>query len=247
MKKLALLLAVLMMMSAMLVACSNKNNDKDTDETKDPTIVGDEGTGTSSGNNIWGTEDSTSEGTETGTTGTVVENPTTFTFKSCKETSVFTLGSVNIRKEASFDAGVAKMSVNDGTELVKIAESNESAIDSEGNEYKWFKVKYDDAEWYVKSTLVTSMSNPDDGFTPVNKTLYLNTKSLSIRLYPNTENPAVGYLYKGDSVKIIAENTELGWYKIDFEGSTYTPAGEYYVVSDAKYFSANPVQAEAEG
>ena len=138
------------------------------------------------------------------------------------------------------------MSVNDGTELVKIAESNESAIDSEGNEYKWFKVKYDDAEWYVKSTLVTSMSNPDDGFTAVTKTLYLNTKSLSIRLYPNTENPAVGYLYKGDAVKIIAENTESGWYKIDFEGSTYTPAGEYYVVSDAKYFSEKPVQAEAE-
>ena len=236
MKKIALLLAVLMMMSAMLVACS-QNNNKNTDETKDPAIVEDE-TGSVANTDTTANEEKTTE---------AVTNPTTFTFTNCAESNVYTIGSVNIRKQASFDAGVSKKSVNDGTELVKIAESNESAIDSEGNEYKWFKVKYEDAEWYVKSTLVTSMSNPDDGFAEVAKTLYLNTKSLSIRLYPNTENPAVGYLYKGDAVKIIGENTESGWYKIEFEGSTYTPAGQYYIVNDAKYFSETPVEAEAEG
>ena len=243
MKKLALLLAVLMIMSAMLVACSKKNQVDEEDETKDPAIVDET-------DSVIGTDETGTigEGEETGTTGEgVVENPTTFTFKDCAESSVFTIGSVNIRKEASFASDVSKKAVADATELVKIAESNESAIDSEGNEYKWFKVKYEDAEWYVKSTLVTSMSNPDDGFTPVEKTLYLNTKSLTIRLYPNTENPAVGYLYKGNTVKVIAENAELGWYKISFEGSTYTPAGEYYIVSDAKYFSESPVEVEAEG
>ena len=228
-------MAVLMLISAMLVSCSKKNQEDDEDETRDPSIVHDETTSETD------TEDVTGEG-ETGT-DTYVE-PTIFTFTACDEKTIYTVGSVNIRKEASFSNSVEKKSVVDHTALVKIAESNETAIDSEGNEYKWFKVKYEDSEWYVKSTLTTSLDNPDEGFTAVTKTLYLNTQSLSVRQFPNTENAAVGYLNKGDTVKVIAENTESGWYKIEFEGK-YTPKGEYYIVSDAKYFSEKPVEPDS--
>ena len=236
MKKLALLMAVLMLISAMLVACSKKTQDEEDDETKDPSIVQDDETDSETD-----TEDVTGED-ETGT-GEYVE-PTTFTFTACDEKTIYTVGAVNIRKEASFANTVEKKSVVDHTALTKIAESNETAIDSEGNEYKWFKVKYEDSEWYVKSTLTTSLADPDEGFTAVTKTLYLNTQSLSVRQFPNTENAAVGYLYKGDTVKVIAENTESGWYKIEFEGK-YTPKGEYYIVSDAKYFSETPVESDS--
>ena len=234
MKKLALLLAILMIMSAMLVSCSKKNKDNDDDEVKDPTIIEDE-TGVEGNTNELGSDN------ETGTVGGTNVTPTSFTFKSCAEISVYTIGSVNIRKEASFAADVAKKAVVDGTELVKIGESNESAIDSDGFEYKWFKVKYEDAEWYVKSTLVTSMSNPDEGFEPVTKTLYVNTQGLSVRQFPNTENAPVAYLTFGDVVNVIAENTAGGWYKISYEGKYVK--GEYYIISDAKYFSATPVES----
>ena len=239
MKKIALLLAVLMMMSAMLVACSKNNENDDTDETKNPTIVEDE-TGSDTTTDTAAVEETTEEATTE-----AVTNPVTFTFTACEETTIYTVGNVNLRKQPTFDTNEGMKSVTDHTALVKIAESNESAIDSEKNEYKWFKVKYEDAEWYVKSTLTSSVDNPDEGFTPVEKTLYVKTDSINVRLFPNMENPAIGYLYKGDSVKIIAENTESGWYKIAFAGSTYTPAGEYYIVNDAKYFSETPIETEA--
>ena len=238
MKKLALLLAVLMLISAMVVACSKKTQDEEDDVKKDP-VIEDE-------------TDANDATDETTTNGTVEDNttgeytPATFTFTDCDETEVYAVGSVNIRKQPSFASDVEKKAVVDKTVLVKIAVSNETATDSENNEYKWFKVRYEDQEWYVKSTLVTSIVDADAGFTPVEKTLYLNTKSLSIRQFPTTENPAVGYLYKGNTVKVIAENVESGWYKIQFEGSTYTPAGEYYIVSNANYFSETPVDADAE-
>lgn len=237
MKKLALFLAVLMLISAMFVACSKKNKDVD-DDVKKPSVENETKTDETTG-------ETTTDGTgEDETTGEYT--PATFTFSNCDETEVYAVGSVNIRKQPSFASDVEKKAVVDKTALVKIAVSNETATDSENNEYKWFKVRYEDQEWYVKSTLVTSIIDADAGFTPVEKTLYLNTKSLSIRQFPTTENPAVGYLYKGNTVKVIAENVESGWYKIQFEGSTYTPAGEYYIVSDANYFSEKPVEADAE-
>ena len=232
MKKLALLLAVLMMMSAMLVACS-KNSNNNTDETKDPAIVEDE-TGSVANTDTTANEE---------TTKAEVVNPTSFTFNACAETTIYTVGSVNLRKQASFASDVAKKSVKDGTELVKIAESNESAIDSDGNEYKWFKVKYEDAEWYVKSILTTSLTNPDEGFTETSKTLYVNTQGLKVRQFPNEDNAPVAYLSLGDVVTVIAENTESGWYKISYDGKYVK--GEFYIVSNAKYFSETPVETEA--
>lgn len=228
-------------MSAMLVACSKKNNvDDDDDETKDPAIVDDETTDDENGS-----ENSTEDETEDETDDYI--EPTSFTFTECEEVTVYTTAIVNIRKEASFANSVEKKSVVEGTALVKIAESNETAKDSDGYDYKWFKVKYEDAEWYVKSTLTTTMENPDDGFVEVQKTLYLNTQGLSVRQFPNTENNPVAYLSFGEEIKVIAENTESGWYKISYEGKYVK--GEFYITSEAKYFSETPVEAEngAEG
>lgn len=236
MKKLALLLAVLMLVSAMFVACSKKNTDDDEgdDKTKDPVV--------DNNNDETTDEEGTEEGTEDGTTEYV--EPTSFTFTECAETPVYTIKAVNLREEPSLKDDVNKVSVVADTELVKIAESNETATNKDG-EYRWFKVKYDDKEWYVVSIYLTTLSNPDDGFTEVEKTLYLAADSLSVRQYPTTENPAVGYLYKGDTIKVIMENAEEGWYKIEFEGK-WTPKGEYYIVSTAKYFSETPVQTDDE-
>ena len=239
MKKLALLLAVLMIMSAMLVACSKKNKDDDIEDdnkTKDPTIVDGETTDDENGS-----EDGTEDGTEKETDGYI--EPTSFTFTECEEKTIYATTIINIRKEASFANSVEKKSVVEGTALIKIAESNETAKDSDGYDYKWFKVRYEDAEWCVKSTLTTTVENPDDGFVAVEKTLYLNTNGLSVRQFPNTENNPVAYLSMGEEIKVIAENTESGWYKISYDGKYVK--GEFYIVSDAKYFSETPVSTES--
>lgn len=234
MKKLALLLAVLMLMSAMLVACSKKNTgtDDENDDTKDPEIVDGETSEDTTD------EEDTEEGSEDETEDYI--EPTSFTFTECEEKAIYATTIVNIRKEASFANSVEKKSVTAGTELIKIAESNETAKDSDGYDYKWFKVKYEDSEWYVKSTLTTTLADPDAGFVAVEKTLYLNTQGLSVRQFPNTENNPVAYLSMGEEIKVIAENTESGWYKISYDGKYVK--GEFYITSDAKYFSETPVE-----
>ena len=229
MKKLALILAVLLVFSVVLVACNNGTDEDDTTDKKNPPVVENPSSGTSD---------------STGGNNNTEDDPTKFTFTDLETPiTVFAITNLNLREQPSFADSVAKKSVPTGTELVKTAESNESAIDSNDAEYKWFKVTYEEKEWYVKSTLVTAITDPDGGFVEVTKTLYAKG-SLKVRLLPTTENDAVGYINVGDEIKVIAENTERGWYKIEFEGK-YTPKGEYYITSDAQYFSETPIE-EAE-
>ena len=229
MKKLAILLAALLILSACLVACNNK--EEEPDGGKSPSeVVTDE-----NGNTV------TTDGTTAGTQTPVEEK--TYTFTDLEQpVSVYALTALNLREQPSFADGVAKKSVNAKTELLKIAESNESSIDSSNLEYKWFKVEYEGKVYYVKSTLVTTIGNPGEGFVEVSKTLYAKG-SLKVRAVPSLENAAVGYINEGDAVTIIAENTESGWYKIIFEGK-YTPSGEYYVVNTAKWWSETPITAQ---
>ena len=243
MKKLAILLAVLLALSVCLIAC-NKADEEDEDDTpsKKPTevtTVDDENNTTE--DNTTGNEENTTENNPGGNTD--VEKTYTFTDLETP-VNVYALKAINLREEPSFADNVAKKSVDTGTELVKIAESNETDVDSNDVEYKWFKVKFEDKEYYVKSTLVTSLADPDEDFVEVEKTLYAKG-TLKVRLVPSMENEEVGYINLGDEVKIIAENTASGWFKIEFE-SKYTPKGEYYVVSDAKWWSETPVETDAQ-
>ena len=238
MKKIALLLAVLLMLSVCLIAC-NKTDDTNDDDTstKDPAEV----TTDNGEENVTGGEEVTTDPNQNNNTD--VEKEFTFTDLETP-VSVYALKAINVRELPSFADDVAKKSVVKGTELVKIAESNETDVDSNNIEYKWFKVQYEEKEYYVKSTLVTSLGNPDEGFVEVEKTLYAKG-SLKVRLVPSMENEEVGYISTGAAIKIIAENTESGWYKIEFEGQ-YTEKGEYYVVADAKWWSETPIEANAQ-
>ena len=226
MKKLAFLLAALLILSTCLVACA-KDDEADEGANTPAEVVTDE-----NGNVV------APESTSATTTAPVEK---TFTFTDLEQPiSVFAITALNLRAEPSFNDTVSKKAVNTGTELLKVAESTDFAVDSNNIQYKWFKVEYDGQVYYVKSTLVTAISNPDEGFVEVSKTLYA-TGSLKVRAVPSTENDAVGYINAGDAISIVAENTETGWYKIVFEGK-YTPNGEYYVVNTAKYWSEKPAQ-----
>ena len=242
MKKIAILLAVLLALSVCLIACKKNQEEDDETPSKKPaevTTVDDENNTTE--DNTTDNEEVTTAGNQTGNTD--VEKTYTFTDLEAP-VNVYALKAINLREEPSFADDVAKKSVDTGTELVKIAESNETDVDSNDVEYKWFKVKYEDKEYYVKSTLVTSLEDPDEGFVEVEKTLYAKG-TLKVRPVPSMENEEVGYVNLGEEVKIIAENTESGWFKIVFE-SKYTPKGEYYVVSDAKWWSTTPIETDAQ-
>ncbi len=118
-------------------------------------------------------------------------------------------------------------SLKNGSELKRIAISKKDG---------WSKVIYNEKTYYVVTSCLTTMKNFDEGFVAVDKTLTLAVTSLNIRNTPSMDNQIIGYLSADVPVKVIAENTTTGWYKVEFTAyGGETAVG--YVVSDAKYYT----------
>lgn len=175
----------------------------------------------------------TSSNTETNEQGSQINPPVAdkapgeleYTAKDGKVYILHENGAVNLRNA---DGTVFK-SFDNGTEFERIAVSKDG---------EWTKVKYEDKEYYVVTNCVTDLADLDEGFAKVEKTLKLKTDALSIRMSPETTGRVVGYYDKGDEVKVIAENTTIGWYKVEFTAyGGATAIG--YVASDAKYYEAD--------
>ena len=175
----------------------------------------------------------TSSNTETNEQGSQINPPVAdkapgeleYTAKDGKVYILHENGAVNLRNA---DGTVFK-SFDNGTEFERIAVSKDG---------EWTKVKYEDKEYYVVTNCVTDLADLDEGFAKVEKTLKLKTDALSIRMSPETTGRVVGYYDKGDEVKVIAENTTIGWYKVEFTAyGGATAVG--YVASDAKYYEAD--------
>lgn len=128
--------------------------------------------------------------------------------------------------------------VNHGTELVRLG------LSKDADNY-WSKVTYGGETYYIASKFLTTIKNPDEGFVEVNKTVRINdmTGSLKIRNIPAMDGSAViGYAEAGKDIKVIAENTTTGWYKIEFVAADRkTTTG--YIASDAKYFETATSEA----
>ena len=206
---------------------------------------------TTSGNTIIiGTEDTTSSNVEQNETTESDANQTTdeittepeealageLTYIEQKDTIYIynRNGALNIRD------GEEKIvvSVPNGTELQRIAVSEDGV---------WSKVIYEDAECYVVSNSVVNF-DINEGFVEVNKTLTLKG-SLKVRIVPffnellTSDNQVAGYLAPDDTVEIIAENTEIGWYKIKYE-SDYT--GDCFIKANPDYFVEETTEADSE-
>ena len=175
----------------------------------------------------------TSSNTETNEQGSQINPPVAdkapgeleYTAKDGKVYILHENGAVNLRNA---DGTVFK-SFDNGTEFERIAVSKDG---------EWTKVKYEDKEYYVVTNCVTDLADLDEGFAKVEKTLKLKTDALSIRMSPETTGRVVGYYDKGDEVKVIAENTTIGWYKVEFTAyGGATAIGS--VASDAKYYEAD--------
>lgn len=180
----------------------------------------------------------TSSNTETNEQGSQINPPVAdkapgeleYTAKDGKVYILHENGAVNLRNA---DGTVFK-SFDNRTEFERIAVSKDG---------EWTKVKYEDKEYYVVTNCVTDLADLDEGFAKVEKTLKLKTDALSIRMSPETTGRVVGYYDKGDEVKVIAENTTIGWYKVEFTAyGGATAIG--YVASDAKYYEADETTEE---
>ena len=212
------LLAIIsaLLISASLCACSGGKEEETT------------------GNNIEvPSREETSSNTETNEQGSQINPPVAdkapgeleYTAKDGKVYILHENGAVNLRNA---DGTVFK-SFDNGTEFERIAVSKDG---------EWTKVKYEDKEYYVVTNCVTDLADLDEGFAKVEKTLKLKTDALSIRMSPETTGRVVGYYNEGDEVKVIAENTTTGWYKVEFTAyGGETTIG--YVASDAKYYETD--------
>ena len=125
-------------------------------------------------------------------------------------------------------------SISHGTELLRIGVSTDEAN-------YWSKVIYNELECYVASKFLTTLKDADEGFVAVDKIVVVNemTGDLNIRNLPTFDGSTIiGHLRAGVETKVIAENTETGWYKIEF--NPYSGGVEVgYITSDPTYFIEN--------
>ena len=170
MKKFIIILAALLVVSASMYAC-NKDEDKGEEgSTTGERIVLDQTTG---GNGESVSETGTTDENESATSETE-EGTKVYTFEERNETVyvISSTGAVNIRNDTVVNNSTIVKSVENGTELKR------TGISTDG---EWSRVEFEGKTCYVKSLYLTTMKDPDAGFTAVEKTLYLNTESLLAR------------------------------------------------------------------
>ncbi|MBQ3013064.1 MAG: SH3 domain-containing protein [Clostridia bacterium] len=195
-----------LLLAASLCACNNGNNGGE-DTTEDNRIEIPSGEDST-------TEDTTAEGE--GNEGTnngsnsEIGNPGKYEYAECDETVyVNNPGSAVTLRTAEYES---KGSISHGTELKRIGLSTDEAN-------YWSKVVYEGETYYVASKYLTDISDPDEGFVEVDKIVVVNDKtgSLNIRNLPTFNgSQVIGWALAGEETKVIAENTETGWYKVEF-------------------------------
>ena len=147
-----------------------------------------------------------------------------------QEQTVYTTDSVKFRKTAS-PTGETISTLPAKTELQSKRVSNTG----------WCEVEYDGTIGYVSAKYVTDVDIVGNSFTPVDggeKTMYANTTSLSIRLYPTTESFSTvkGHYNLNDPVIVVATNDTWSRVKTS-DGSLYYVNSKY--LSDTKVVDIN--------
>lgn len=223
-RKLLAILAALLI-AASLCACTD-GGEEETSENNTIDINQETGNGENDT-----TEGETDElGNEIGTGSTEIGDPGEYSYTECNETVYVNNpdSAVTLRSETY----EAKGSISHGTQLKRIGLSTDEAN-------YWSKIEYNDQEYYIASKFLTTINtnNPDEGFVEVEKTVVVNanTGSLRIRNIPSMESSVIGHAEAGNDIKVIAENTTTGWYKVEFvDANGVTSTG--YIASDTKYF-----------
>lgn len=221
-----------LLLTASFCACSGGKGNGETSATSSDTVNIESSTTS---------ESATDEETGTGSTNqdATAANPGEYSYTECNDT-VYVKSPVTLRT-ADYEA---KGSVAEDTELKRVGISKS---DDKFDGY-WSKVIYEEETYYVASKYVTTMKNPDEGFVEVSKTVRLSegTQYLNIRDLPDMSGTYLGEVKNGQDIKVVAENTTTGWYKIEFVKAGETEKSFGYIASDAKYFASETETTDTE-
>ncbi len=220
-RKLLVILSALLI-AASLCACNNEG-EKNTEDTINNGVENTE------------KESTTSEEDETDENGSQIINPGIDEMPEDleyteKNDTVYILHPNGAVKLHGYD-DVADTSLVNGTELKRTGINEENG---------WSRVVYNEETYYVVSSCLTTLSDLDSDFTVVNKIAVLadGVASLNVRNAPSMDNHVVGYVYADTDIVIVAENTEDGWYKVEFTPYGSETVAYGYIVSDAKYYKS---------
>ena len=243
MKRRLLAIFAAMLIASSMTACGNGKNNEETTENKKIDIFTEAPENNDETDSSKSDESNGNSESETkADAANEVKDPGEYTYttiETAEEIQVLSATGAATLRTADYKAVT---SVPNGTTLNRIGISNDE------NGY-WSQVIYEGEICYVASHLVTIIVDLDAGFVEVSKTLIKNDGSLKIRIAPDLDSEVIGYVSAGDEVKVIAENTADGWYKISFipYGSTESSVG--YVTSNPDYYESetdNSVSTEAE-
>lgn len=159
------------------------------------------------------------------------------TFTAIDKTVTITTSYANLRVSPSTGATI-KYTLEKGTQLVAIG------ISSDNN---WYKINYTETSGaetvvYIHTSVVASPQDTDDGFTAIDKTVYISVEKLNLRSAPSTVNSEIlAVLTKGTSVTVIGTNSNNSWYKVTYTSvSGTTTTG--YISADSNFVSETAPQ-----
>ena len=220
-------------MSVALFACNDGNEEETTGN----------GTIDIEGNETTAEEGETGSEIESEFTYDDTKNPGDYQYVE-KNDTIYVLapsGALNLRT-ADYQK---KTSVATGTALQRVAVSTDGV---------WSKIIYaiegENFELYVNNKYTTLLADLDAGFVAGEKTLTVKAAGLKIHIAPEADEKwqedvkIVGYYSADDTVKVLAENTTTGYYKVEFTAyGGATAIG--YISNDPDFFVAPETPTEA--
>ena len=212
-------LVALLVCTSLFVACNDEGTENDTSGGINIGETDTNGNVIESGNEIG-----------TGNQNVEIGDPGDYNYTECDQTVYVNNpdSAVTLRSEDYEALG----SIAHGTELRRIGLSTDEAN-------YWSKVIHNEKTYYVATKFLTTIKNADEGFVEIEKTVIVNdqTGSLNIRNLPTFDgSQVIGWAVAGTEYKVVAENAETGWYKIEFTPYGSDEVAYGYIKSGADNF-----------
>ena len=202
-------LVIVVIMVASFVACNGNNNPGEEDSSSDNQVVIPSESG----------DENESESTE-GNGSSTAANPGELTYTDA-DGYVFVINP--FANEIPVRAGD-----NEWLGAVKVGEKLERLGVS--SDMRWTKVKYNNGVAYIATRNLTTYDKGNNNFVAIEKEIKL-TGAVTVRVSPQVPAGAKGdeeealnavaWLKAGDTIKVIAVDEALGWYKIEFVPTGY--------------------------